>query len=92
MTLRVVVTPYVSGSVTYDCKLKARAYITFNSARGFSAKGELFSMDGVLLAEGTCKYLKLPPEKAFSSIAEAESEMKYDMPIDLQEIDFPIIP
>ena len=48
--------------VPYGEKLKARAYITFNSPRGFSAKGEIYSMDGKLLAEGTSRYLKLPPE------------------------------
>lgn len=77
--------------VPYDCKLKARAFITFNSARGFSAKGELYSMDNLLLAEATCKYLKLPPDKAFDSVETANSEMQYDMPLDVEEIDFPPI-
>ena len=75
--------------VPYGEKLKARAYITFNSPRGFSAKGEIYSMDGKLLAEGTSRYLKLPPEKAFENAEHAKNEMCYDIPMDLTEIDFP---
>ena len=78
--------------VPYGSKLKARAYITYNSPRGFSSKGELYSMDGVLLAEGTCKYFKLPIDKAFESQEQADSAMKYDVPIEYEEIDFPPIP
>ena len=78
--------------VPYGVKLKARAYMTFNSPRGFSAKGELYSIDGVLLAEATCKYLKLPSTVTFGSQEQADSAMKYDAPIVLSEIDFPPIP
>lgn len=77
--------------VPFGVKLKARAYITFKSKIGFSAKGELFDMNNNLLAEGTSKYLKLPPEKAFDSNEHADAEMRYTMPMDLTEIDFPEI-
>lgn len=75
--------------VPYGVNLKARGYLTFNSPRGFSAKGEIYSMDGKLLAEATCRYLKLPPEKAFENVEHAKKEMCYEIPMDLTEIDFP---
>ncbi|MBO5067257.1 MAG: PaaI family thioesterase [Clostridia bacterium] len=87
-----------SLSITYrkpvplDTTVKARGYITFNSARGFSAKGEIYSMDGVLLAEGSSKYFKIPFAKAFGSDTSLHKEMPYEMPMDLKEIDFPDLP
>ena len=77
--------------VPLNTEVKARAYMTFDSARGFSAKSELFSMDNVLLAEGTCRYLKMKPEVAFSSDIHANEEMCYELPIDRSDIDFPPI-
>ena len=77
--------------VPLDTKVKARAYLTFNSARGFSAKGELYSMDGVLLAEGAGKYFKIPFERAFSKKTNLHEEMPYKNPIDIAEIEFPAI-
>ena len=77
--------------VPLNATVKARAYITFNSARVFSAKGELFSSDGVLLAEGMGKYFKIPFEKAFSEKTDLHKEMPYKNPIDITEIEFPII-
>lgn len=71
-------------------KLKARAYMTFESKMGFSAKGELYSLNNELLAEGTSKYFKLSPEKAFGENSHASDEMCYFPQIDLTEIDFPI--
>ena len=70
-------------------KLKARAEIVFNSPRGFTAQGKLFDWQGKLLAEGNCKYLKLPFDKVFSKEASFHQEMCYEMPLDLLEIDFP---
>ena len=49
--------------VPLDTLVKARGYITFNFARGFSAKGEIYSMDGTLLAEGKARYFKIPFER-----------------------------
>ena len=77
--------------VPLDCKVKARAFMTFNSSRGFYAKGELFSMDNVLLAESNAKYFKIPFEKAFDKDTTFHKEMPYEMPIELTEIDFPEI-
>jgi acyl-coenzyme A thioesterase PaaI-like protein len=70
-------------------KLKARAYMTFEGALGFTAKGELFDMEDNLLATATCKYLKMKPEVAFSGTVHADDEMVYDIPLDITEIDFP---
>ncbi len=75
--------------VPYGVKVKARAYITFNSARGFSSKGEIYDMDNNLLAQGEARYLKLPFEKAFNSGSSFHQEMCYEIPVDLTEIDFP---
>lgn len=77
--------------VPFNQKLKARAYITFNSTRGFTAKGEMYSMDGTLLAEGTSRYLKLSPALAFGN-SHQDDEMIYTLPMDITEIDFPPIP
>jgi uncharacterized protein (TIGR00369 family) len=78
-------------AVPLDTTVKARGYITFNSQRGFSAKGEIYSMDGKLLVEGTARYLKLPFKVAFGKDANLHEEMCYEMPLDLTEIDFPEI-
>ncbi len=77
--------------VPYDTPLKARAYITFNSKRGFDAKGELYDMDGKLLAEGSGRYLKLPA-KMIAPDADMDVEMCYSPENDLTEIDFPPLP
>ena len=77
--------------VPLDTEIKARAYITFNSSRGFSAKGEIFSMDNVLLAEGSARYLKIPFGVAFKNGSTFHDEMPYQMPVDRLDIDFPKI-
>ena len=84
-------------SVTYrkavplETPVKARAYMTFNSTRGFTAKGELYSMDGTLLVEATSKYFKIPFKKAFKGKTTFHQEMPYEMSMDITEIDFPEI-
>ena len=77
--------------VPYGVKLKARAYITFNSSRGFSAKGEIYDFDGKLLVQGEARYLKLPFERAFGEGHQFHEEMCYEIPIGITEIDFPEI-
>lgn len=69
--------------------VKARAFLTFNSQRGFYAKGQIYSLDNVLLAEGNAKYLKLPFKTVFGENANFHEEMCYDIPIGVNEIDFP---
>ena len=75
--------------VPYGEKLKARGFITFNSNRGFTAKGEIYSMDNKLLAQANCKYLKLSAEQAFGQNANEHNEMIYTPPIEIDELDFP---
>ena len=75
--------------VPYGVKLKARGYITFNSRLGFSAKGEIYDLDGNLLAEGNARYLKLSFEKAFKGNTSFHEEMCYEMPMDKFEFNFP---
>lgn len=74
--------------VPYDTPIKARGYITFNSNLGFSTKGELYDMNGKLLAEATAKYLKLAANKVTDGV-DADEEMCYLIEDDLKEIDFP---
>lgn len=75
--------------VPYGEKIKARGYITFNAPRWFSAKGEIYDMEGNVLAEGSARYMKLPAERAFSDKVHADSEMCYALPCEESEIDFP---
>lgn len=75
----------------YNVQLKGRAYITHEGSLGFSAKGELYDENNLLLAEATAKYFKLPSEKAFNGDVHANDEMIYDIKDDIKEIDFPPI-
>lgn len=77
--------------VPLDTLVKARGYITFNSSRGFSAKGEIYSMDGVLLAQGSAKYFKIPFNRVFGDQTTIHEEMCYQIPMDKTEIEFPEI-
>ena len=72
-------------------KLKARAYITFNSQRGFSAKGEVYDMQNNLLVQGEARYFKIPFQKAFNGEVTFHEAMPYEIPLDITEIDFPEI-
>ena len=78
-------------AIPLDTFVKARAYLTFNSIRGFTAKGQIFDMNGNLLVEGTAKYFKISIEKMFGENADFHEEMCYEMPLDINEIDFPAI-
>lgn len=74
-----------------DTPVKARGYLTFNSARGMMAKGQVFDMDNNLLVEGEAKYFKIPFSKMFGENTTQHDEMCYEMPLDILEIDFPKI-
>ena len=74
-----------------DTPVKARAYLTFNSARGMVAKGQVFDMNNNLLVEGEAKYFKVPFKKMFGENADLHQEMCYEMPLDIKEFDFPKI-
>ncbi len=74
----------------YGVPLKARGYITFQSALGFTAKGELFDSEDNLLAESTAKYLKLSADKVTKGV-DANAEMCYYRPDDIKDIEFPPI-
>ena len=73
----------------YGVPLKARGYITFNSNRGFSAKGEVYDMNDNLLVQGEARYFKIAFEKAFSGKSSYHEEMCYEIPMDIEEISFP---
>ncbi len=73
----------------FNQQLKARAYITHDSKMFFSTKGEMYDMQGNLLAEGVARYLKLDAKKAFCGDIHADDEMIYEIPVNITEIDFP---
>ncbi len=73
-----------------DTPVKARAYLTFNSARGMVGVGQIFDMNDNLLVEGNAKYFKIPFNKMFGENADIHQEMCYKMPLDIEEINFPI--
>ena len=75
--------------VPLNTLVKARAYITFCSARGMTAKGEIFDMDNNLLAESSAKYFKLPFDRVFNKDSNFHEEMCYTPSTDITEIDFP---
>ena len=75
--------------VPYGVKLKARGYITFCSKIGFSAKVEIYSLDGTLLAQATARYLKMPFNKVFDKNSSFHQEMCYEIPMDKNEFIFP---
>lgn len=72
----------------YSVKLKARAIMEHNSKLGFSAKAQLFDMNGVLLVESQGRYLKLSDKKAFGENAHPDEEMCYVLDKDIEQIDF----
>ncbi len=74
--------------VPYSVKIKGRAVMTFNSKLGFSAKGEIYDMDGNLLAQGSAKYLKLSPSQIAGG-EHVEDDMCYNLPDGVTDIDFP---
>ena len=78
-------------AVPLDTLVKARAYITFNSTRGFVAKGEIFDMQDNLLVQGEAKYFKMPFSKVFDEDSTVHQEMCYQVPMDYEYLDFPPI-
>ena len=76
--------------VPLETPVKARGYLVFESPRGMSAKGQIFDMDNNLLAEGNCKYFKLPFEKVFGENTNMHEELCYLPDIDIKQMDFPI--
>ncbi len=75
--------------VPIDVKVKARGYVTFDSKIGFSAKGEIYSLDGVLLAEAQAKYLKMSSTRAFGDNFHEDDQMCYHPKMIFTQIDFP---
>ena len=75
--------------VPLNTLVKARAYMTFNSIRGMTAKGEIYDMDNNLLAEGSAKYFKMPFDRVFDKNSSFHEEMCYTPTTDITEIDFP---
>ncbi len=73
--------------VPYDTQLKARATMQTESARFFTAHGEIFDMQGNLLAEAEGNYLKLPPEKITDGV-DVNEEMCYEIEDEITDIEF----
>ena len=75
-------------AVPYDTLIKGRGYIVKNSSRMFVGCGELYDMDGNILAELNANYLKLSSDKASNSEVNIEEEMCYNIPDDVTSFDF----
>lgn len=75
--------------VPYQTQLKGRGYITKDRGRIFTARGELYTMDNLLLAEAEATYVKCPPTAIMSDKVHIDDEMCYLIPDDVTEIDFP---
>ena len=76
-------------AVPYDTLIKGRGYIVKDSSRMFVGRGELYDMDGNVLAELNANYLKLSSDKASNSDVNIEEEMCYNIPDDITSFDFP---
>ena len=57
------------------------------TARFFTARGEIFDMQGNLLAEAEGNYLKLPPEKIATDVS-VDDEMAYNIKDEITDIEF----
>lgn len=69
--------------IPYDVPLKATGKIVKQSEKFFEGEGKIFSLDGVLLAESTAHYFKMPLE----SIGEInQNEVNVMVPDDVKEI------
>lgn len=82
-------------SITYrkpvplNTKVKARAVITFNSMRGFTAKGAVYDLNDNLLIQGEAKYFKIPFSKLFGIGTSQHEEMCYEIPLNITQLNFP---
>ena len=71
--------------VPYGVELKGIGRIITNSPRGFEGTGEIYDMDGNLLASCSAFYFKLPVNKLVSS--KEHEDFNYIVPNDREEID-----
>ncbi len=73
--------------VPYDEKLYGVGKITKNSSRAYVGEAVIKNADGVVLAEATATYFKLPAEKI--SDADMHEELDRFLPDDVTEINVP---
>lgn len=73
--------------VPYDTQLFGRGIITKETSRMFVAETQIFDNTGLLLANGTANYIKLPAEK-IAEDASFHEEMCYLIEDNLTELDF----
>ena len=75
--------------VPYDTPLFGRGIITKQTSRTFIAETQIFDNTGLLLANATANYIKLPAEK-IAETANFHEEMCYSIVDNLTELDFHI--
>lgn len=75
--------------VPYGVKVKARGYYVKDTSRAYVSRGEIFDMDGNLLAEAEASYMKMSQSAVVSNPHAMEEEMCYHFKKDIDEIDFP---
>ena len=71
--------------VPYGVKLKGVGRIIKNSSRLFVGTGEIYDMEGNLLASAEAKYLKLPAQTISENVS-VDDEMCYDIKDGVKEI------
>lgn len=71
--------------VPYDEPLVGRGIVEKDTAKFIVIKTEIFSKGGILLADGSVKYLRLPPSQ-IAADADPHTEMCYLIEDDVREI------
>ena len=74
--------------VPYGVTLLGRGVVTAETSRSFEVDSFVYDLDGVLLANGHIKYMKLDV-KAIAANADVHEEMPYLIKDDISEIEYP---
>ena len=69
----------------YNTKLKGVARIDSQTSRTFTGSGEIYDMDGNVLAEATAVYMKLPLEKIADNFSK-EHDVNVHIPDNVTEV------
>ena len=74
--------------VPYGVTLLGRGVVTAENSRSFEVDSFVYDLDGVMLANGHIKYMKLDV-KAIAANADVHEEMPYLIKDDISEIEYP---
>ena len=73
--------------VPYNVPLKGRGVYVKKLSRAYSARCEIMTLDGEVLAEGEAKYLILPADKVLNGTG-SEADWDNYIPDEIKEIEF----